>query len=85
MDMQLGSSPQQVHRPNQPWQAEDVVTMIVADEDVADVHHRKPHQLHLRLCPFATINHKELAPHIEYLRGRLVARGGLCRAATQYV
>ena len=59
--------------------------MIVTDEDVADVCHRKPHQLHSGLCPFATIEHEVFAAHIQYLRSRLVTSGGLCRAAAQYV
>ena len=62
-----------------------MVAMIVADEDVSDVGHREPHQLHLRLSPFAAVNQEVLAPHIQYLRGRLVARRRLCRTATEYV
>ena len=85
MNVELGCSSQQVHRAYQSRQPEDVVAMIVTDENVPDVHHREPHPLHLSLCAFATINHEEFAPHIQYLRGWLVTRGGLCRAATQYV
>ena len=85
VDVQFGSSPQQVHRAYQSRQSENVVAMIVTDEDVTDVHHREPHQLHPRLSPFAAIEHEVFATHIQYLRSRLVASGGLCRAATQYV
>ena len=85
MNVELGCSSQQVHRAYQSGQSEDVVAMIVADEDVPDVHHREPHPLHLSLSAFATIDHEEFAPHIQYLRGWLVARSWLCRAATQYV
>ena len=78
MDVQLGSTAQQVHRANQSWQSEDVVAMVVADEDMANAHHRESHLLHLCLYTLATINHEEFAPHIQYLRGWLVTRGGLC-------
>ena len=85
MDVQLGSTSQQIHRAYQSRQSEYVVAMVVADEDMANAHHRESHLLHLRLHTLATINHEEFAPHIQDLRGRLVARGGFSRAATQYV
>jgi len=77
VDMELGSPAQEVHRTYQPGQPEDVVAMIVTDEDVADVHHRKPHLLHLRLNALATIYHEVFAPHVQYLRGGLMASGRL--------
>jgi hypothetical protein len=85
VNMQFGSTSEQVHRTYETRQAINVVTMIVADEDVADIGHRESHQLHLCLSPFAAVYHEILAPHIQYLRGRLVALRGLCRAATEYV
>ena len=78
VDVQFGGSAKQVHRAYQSRQPEDVVAMIVTDEDVPDVHHREPHLLHLRLHPFATIEHEVFAAHIQDLRSRLVASGGLC-------
>ena len=81
--VQLCCSPQQVHRAYQPGQTENMVTMIVANEDVSDIGHREPHQLHLCLSSFAAVYHEKLAPHIQYLRGRLVTSGGFCRATTQ--
>ncbi len=83
--VELGSTAQQVHRAYQSRQSEDVVTMVVADEDMSDAHHGEPHPLHLSLHALATIYHEEFAPHVQDLRGGLVACGGLGRAATQYV
>lgn len=85
VNVELGSTAQQVHRAYQSRQSEDVVTMVVADEDMSDAHHGEPHPLHLSLHALATIYHKEFAPHVQDLRGGLVACGGLGRAATQYV
>ena len=85
VNVQLGSSAKKVHRAYQSRQSENVVAMIVTDEDVANVRHRKSHQLHSCLRPFATIEHEVFAPHIQDLRSWLVASGGLCRAATQYI
>ena len=64
VNVKLGSTSQQVHRAYQTRQSEDVIAMIVADEDVPDIHHREPHLLHLSLDAFATINHEELSSHI---------------------
>ena len=83
--VELGSTAQQVHRAYQSRQSEDVVAMVVADEDMSDAHHGEPHPLHLSLHALATIYHEEFAPHVQDLRGGLVACGGLGRAATQYV
>ena len=49
MNMQFCSSSQQFHCANKPGQAENMVTMVVADENMSDIRHREPHQLHLRL------------------------------------
>ena len=40
VDMEFSSPPQEVHRPYQTGQSEDVVAMIMADEDMANVGHR---------------------------------------------
>ena len=85
VDVQFGSPSQQVHGTNQARQSEDVVSVIVADEDVSDVCHRKPHHLHLCLCSFATVYHEVFAPHVKYLRGWLVVCRWLCRATTEYI
>ena len=78
MDVQFGSTSQQIHRAYQSWQSEYVVAMVVADEDMTNAHHRESHLLHLCLHTFATIDHEEFAPHIQDLRGWLVTCGGLC-------
>ena len=64
VNVQLGSPPKKVHCSYQSRQSENVVAMIVTDEDVPDVCHREPHQLHSGLRPFATIEHEVFAPHI---------------------
>lgn len=85
MNVQLGCSPKQVHCSDKSGQSEHVVTMVVADEDMPDVRHRKSHYLHFSLCSFAAVYHEILASHIENLRGWLVACGGLGRTTTKYV
>jgi hypothetical protein len=54
-----------------------MVTMVMTDEDMTDVHHGKPHLLHLCLPTFATVNHEEFASDVQYLRGWLMTSGWL--------
>jgi hypothetical protein len=77
MNMKFGCSSKQIHRPDETGKSKNMVTMVMTDEDMTDVHHGEAHLLHLRLHTFATVNHEEFASDVQYLRGWLMTGGWL--------
>ena len=67
---------QQMHREQQTHQAQVVVSMQVADEDVVDFVNTQIKPSHLQLAPFAAIDEKMMVMNNYILRG---SKPSVCR------